>query len=363
MKIAQIAPLYESVPPKFYGGTERVVSFLTEELVRRGHEVTLFASGDSETSAELVAGCEQSFRLNQTIQWTMPYQLIALDQVMQRADEFDVLHFHIDLLHFPFIRSIRNRTVTTLHGRVDGADVTRFFEAFAGTPLVAISEDQGSTLPASSLAGVVHNGLPKDLLPFRRREPGSYLAFLGRISPDKGPERAIEIATRAGLPLKIAAKVDPADRDYWERIVEPLLRAHPNVEYIGEVNERQKAQFLGDALGLIFPIHWREPFGLVMIEAMACGTPVVAWREGAVPEVIEEGISGHVVDSVDAAVAAVGNLPSFDRSVVRQAFERRFTAERMAEGYLEVYRRLLNARDHQPQQPGKGGKPDMRVVA
>ena len=362
MKIAQIAPLFESVPPKFYGGTERVVSFLTEELVRRGHEVTLFASGDSVTSAKLVPGCDQAFRLNQNIQWHLPYQLMALDQVMRRADEFDVLHFHIDLLHFPFVRNFRERTVTTLHGRVDGPDVTTFFEAYAGTPLVAISEDQSATLPASSLAGVVYNGLPKNLLPFRHREPGDYLAFLGRISPDKGPERAIEIAARTGLPLKIAAKVDPADRTYWEQVVEPLVRAHSNVEYIGEVNEQEKARFLGEALGLIFPIHWREPFGLVMIEAMACGTPVVAWREGAVPEVIEEGISGHVVQSIDAAVAAVENLASFDRAAVRKAFEQRFTAEHMAEGYLDVYRRLLNGKERQPKHTGPG-KPDMRVVA
>jgi glycosyltransferase involved in cell wall biosynthesis len=227
---------------------------------------------------------------------------------------------------------------------------------------VAISEDQSSTLPAASLAGVVYNGLPKDLLSFRYREPGKYLAFLGRISPDKGPERAIEIATRAGLPLKIAAKVDPADRTYWRDVVEPIVRAHPNVEYIGEVTEHEKAEFLGKALGLIFPIHWREPFGLVMIESMACGTPVVAWPQGAVPEVVEEGVSGHVVDSVDAAVAAVENLASFDRAAVRNCFERRFTSEQMAEGYLEVYRRLLNAGDRQPQQTGTS-KPDMRVVA
>jgi len=362
MKIAQVAPLYESVPPKLYGGTERVVSYLTEELVRRGHEVTLFASGDSVTSAELVSGCDQSLRLNQTIQYALPYQLIALDQVMQRADEFDVLHFHIELLHFPFIRSLSQRTVTTLHGRVDGADVMHFFETFAGTPLVAISEDQGTALPASSLAGIVYNGLPRNLLPFKHRQPGSYLAFLGRVSPDKGPERAIEIAVRTGLPLRIAAKVDPADRTYWEQVIEPLVRAHANIEYIGEVNEQQKAKFLGEALGLLFPIHWREPFGLVMIEAMACGTPVIAWPEGAVPEVIEEGISGHVVDSIDAAVAAVKTLHRFDRTVVRRAFERRFTAEHMAEGYLEIYRRLLNAKERQPQPTSKGGS-DVRVVA
>lgn len=362
MKIAQVAPLYESVPPKFYGGTERVVSFLTEELVRRGHEVTLFASGDSVTSAELVSCCDQALRLNEAVQWGLPYELVELDQVLRRADEFDVLHFHTDILHFPLIQSFRERTVTTLHGRVDGPDVTNFFNAFAGTPLVAISEDQSSTLPAASLAGVVHNGLPKDLLPFRHQEPGKYLAFLGRISPDKGPERAIEIATRAGLPLKIAAKVDPADRTYWREVVEPIVRAHPNVEYIGEVTEQQKAEFLGEALGLIFPIHWREPFGLVMIESMACGTPVVAWRQGAVPEVVEEGVSGHVVDSVDAAVEAVENLTSFNRSAVRDCFERRFTAEQMAEGYLEIYRRLVNAAERPPQQTNSG-KPDMRVVA
>lgn len=362
MKIAQIAPLFESVPPKLYGGTERVVSFLTEELVRRGHQVTLFASGDSVTSAELVAGCDQAFRLNKTIRYALPHQLIALDQVMQRADEFDILHFHIELMHFPHVRNFRHRTVTTLHGPVDQPDLKIFFDAFAGTPLVAISADQSADLPGHSLAGVVYNGLPKDLLPFKYPRPGGYLAFLGRISPDKGPERAIEIAAKAGLPLKIAAKIDAADQQYWDQVIEPMVRAHPNVEYVGEVTEAQKAEFLGQALGLIFPILWREPFGLVMIEAMACGTPVVAWRHGAVPEVVEEGISGHVVDNIDDAVAAVRRLAGFDRAVVRRAFERRFTAAHMAEGYLEIYRRLLNAEEHQPPKASKSG-PDMRVVA
>jgi glycosyltransferase involved in cell wall biosynthesis len=363
MKIAQIAPLFESVPPKFYGGTERVVSYLTEDLVRRGHEVTLFASGDSITSAELVAGCDQALRLHPTIQYALPYQLMALDQVMQRADEFDVLHFHIDLLHFPFIRYLDQPTVTTLHGRIDGPDLVNFFNAHSGVQLVAISEDQGSTLPATSLAGVVYNGLPEDLLPFKYREPGNYLAFLGRISPDKGPERAIEIAARSGLQLKIAAKVDPADRSYWEQEIEPLLRTHSNVEYVGEIDERQKAEFLGQALGLIFPIKWREPFGLVLIEAMACGCPVVAWPEGAVAEVIEEGVSGQIVNSIEAAVAAVGTLSRFDRAQVRRAFERRFTAERMADGYLEIYRGLLKGQRRHLRPAATAGNPDIGAVA
>jgi glycosyltransferase involved in cell wall biosynthesis len=340
MRIAQIAPLCERVPPKLYGGTERIVSYLTEELVRQGHEVTLFASGDSKTSAKLVPCCDRALRLNPSVKDTLPYHIIMLEEVRKRADQFDLLHFHIDFLHAPMVRQLAARTLTTQHGRLDLPDLGPFYGVFRELPLVSISNNQRRYLPHANWVGSVHHGLPRDLLPFKPRPNGGYLAFLGRISPEKGPNRAIEIAARAGMPLKIAAKVDRVDQTYWDEFIHPMVKAHPNVEFIGEIDEHEKAAFLGDAAALLFPIDWPEPFGLVMIEAMACGTPVIALRRGSVPEIVEEGVSGFVVDTVEQATAAVRRIPNLDRAKVRNAFERRFTAERMTRGYLEIYRGL-----------------------
>jgi glycosyltransferase involved in cell wall biosynthesis len=340
MRIAQIAPLCERVPPKLYGGTERIVSYLTEELVRQGHEVTLFASGDSKTSAKLVPCCDTALRLNPSVKDTLPYHIIMLEEVRKRADQFDLLHFHIDFLHAPMVRQLAVRTLTTQHGRLDLPDLAPFYGVFRELPLVSISNNQRRYLPHANWVGSVHHGLPRDLLPFKPRPSGGYLAFLGRISPEKGPNRAIEIAARAGMPLKIAAKVDRVDQAYWDEFIHPMVKAHPNVEFIGEIDEHEKAAFLGDAAALLFPIDWPEPFGLVMIEAMACGTPVIALRRGSVPEIVEEGVSGFVVDTVEQATAAVRRIPNLDRAKVRNAFERRFTAERMTRGYLEIYRGL-----------------------
>ena len=335
MRIAQIAPLYESCPPKLYGGTERIVSYLTEELVRQGHEVTLFASGDSETAARLVAGSEVALRLNPAIRDAIPYHVIALDQVMRRAEEFDVLHFHVDMLHFPLIRHLADRTVTTLHGRLDLPDLQPFYRAFPEIPLISISNAQRRPMPGCvTWAGTVLHGLPRDLLPFSAAPEDGYLAFLGRISPEKRPDRAIEIA----------AKIDKADQAYWDKEIAPLIAAHANVEYVGEIDEHQKAAFLGNASGLLFPIDWPEPFGMVMIEAMACGTPVIAMPCGSVPEVIEHGVTGFIVDTEEEAIAAVGRLPELDRAQVRAAFDRRFTGRRMAEDYVRLYEHLIALR-------------------
>jgi glycosyltransferase involved in cell wall biosynthesis len=340
MKIAQIAPLIERVPPRFYGGTERVVSYLTEELVRQGHDVTLFASGDSVTSAKLVPCSDTALRLNQHVQDPLPHLTVMLDEIRQRADEFDVLHFHIDYLHFPMFRDMADRTVTTLHGRLDLPDLQPLYRKFSNMPLVSISDDQRRPMPPVNWAGTVHHGLPEKLLPFTAKAGGGYLAFLGRISPEKRPDRAIEIARRTGLPLKIAAKVDRADEHYWQTIIEPMVRNAPNVEFVGEINETQKASFLGNAKALLFPIDWSEPFGLVMIEAMACGTPVIAFRCGSVPEVVDHGVSGFVVGDLDEAVAAVEQLDELDRANVRRQFEERFTVERMARDYVDIYHSL-----------------------
>ncbi len=344
MKIAQIAPLYESCPPKLYGGTERIVSYLTEELVRQGHDVTLFASGDSVTAAKLMPFATQALRLDPAVRDPLPHHVMMLDEVCRQADSFDVLHFHTDLLHCPMIRDFADRTVTTLHGRLDLPDLRPFYRAFPDQPLVSISDAQRRPMPPVNWVGTVHHGLPRDLLPFTAHPAGRYLAFLGRISPEKRPDRAIQIAARAGLPLKIAAKVDKADLAYWEDVIAPMVAAHPNVEFIGEINEHQKADFLGNASALLFPIDWPEPFGLVMIEAMACGTPVIAFRCGSVPEVIDDGISGFIVHDIDEAVAAVKRLSELDRALVRRTFERRFTVQRMAEDYLAIYHQLPGVR-------------------
>ncbi len=343
MRIAQIAPLYERVPPRFYGGTERVVSFLTEELVRQGHDVTLFASGDSQTSAELVRCCDMALRFNPAVRDSLPYHMIMLDEVRRRIDEFDILHFHIDIIHAPLVHDLADRTLTTLHGRLDIPDLAPFYAAFRDLPLVSISNNQRGYLPNANWIGTVHHGLPRNLLPFSPKADG-YLAFLGRIAPEKRPDLAIEIAARAGMQLKIAAKVDRADQAYWDTKIRPMVQSNPNIEFVGEIGERDKATFLGHANALLFPIDWPEPFGLVMIEALACGTPVVAYRRGAVPEVIEHGLSGFVVDSVEDAVAAVQQVQNIDRTKVRAEFDSRFTAERMARDYVEVCRGLLARR-------------------
>ena len=344
MKIAQIAPLAESVPPQLYGGTERVVSYLTEELVRQGHQVTLFASGDSRTAAELVPCASKALRLDPAVKDQVPHHLVMLDRVRRRAAEFDVLHFHIDLFHCPLFRDIADRTVTTLHGRLDLPDLVPFYSAFPQAPLVSISDHQRRPMPPVNWVGRVHHGLPPDLLRFNARPDPGYLAFLGRISPEKRPDRAIAIAARAGLRLKIAAKIDAVDRLYWEREIAPLVNAHHNVEYIGEIADDQKSDFLGNASALLFPIDWPEPFGLVMIEAMACGTPVVAFRSASVPEVLEDGVTGFIVRNVEEAVAALARIPALDRHFIRKVFESRFTVERMARDYLDIYRSLPGVR-------------------
>lgn len=341
LRIAQIAPLHERVPPRLYGGTERIVSYLTEELVRQGHQVTLFASGDSRTAAKLVRCCDLALRLNPTVRDWVPYHVLMLEEVRQRAQDFDILHFHIDFLHAPLARELSVPNVTTLHGRLDLPDLAPFYAYFNDLPAVSISNDQRSHLRQTNWAGTVHHGLPRDLLRYRDTPSGGYLAFLGRISPEKGPDRAIEIAARAGMPLKMAAKVDRVDQAYWEEKIRPMIAAHSNVEFIGEIGEHEKEEFLGSAAALLFPIDWPEPFGLVMIEAMACGTPVIAFRRGSVPEIIDEGLSGAVVETVDQAVAAVTRLKDFDRAAVRAAFEERFTVERMAADYVRLYRELI----------------------
>ncbi|WP_454858438.1 glycosyltransferase family 4 protein [Rhizobium binxianense] len=364
MKIAQIAPLAESVPPKLYGGTERIVSYLTEELVALGHDVTLFASGDSITEASLVACSDVALRLNPAVKDHLPHQVVMLEEIRRRAHEFDVLHFHIDLLHFPLIRDFADRTVTTLHGRLDLPDLHPFYRAFPDVPLVSISNDQRRPMPPVNWSGTVYHGLPADILPFTAKPKDRYLAFLGRISPEKRPDRAIEIAAKAGIPLKIAAKVDNADKAYWEAVIEPMVNSHPNVEFIGEINEHQKAGFLGNASALLFPIDWPEPFGLVMIEAMACGTPVVAFRCGSVPEVIDEGVSGLLVDSVQEAVENIEWALRLDRRKVRATFEKRFTAERMAQDYVDIYRSLPGVRTKAaPLRRSNGQAVDLQVVA
>jgi glycosyltransferase involved in cell wall biosynthesis len=364
MKIAQIAPLAESVPPQFYGGTERIVSYLTEELVRQGHDVTLFASGDSRTSAELVPITDMALRLNSAVVDTIPYHMMMLEQVRRRADEFDALHFHIDLLHLPMAQDFIGRTVTTLHGRLDLPDLPPFYRAFPKHSLVSISDNQRLPMPPVNWGGTIYHGLPADLLTPRFDTGDGYLAFLGRISPEKRPDRAIRIAARSGRTLKIAAKIDAVDRAYWESEIAPLVDRYSNVEYIGEINEQQKSHFLGQASALLFPIDWPEPFGLVMIEAMACATPVIAFRCGSVPEVIEHGVSGFIVDSEDEAVAAVAALPHFDRAGVRAAFDARFTAQRMASDYVALYRGLPGARTEAARlRRLRGEEAELQIVA
>ncbi len=343
MKIAQVAPLYESVPPQCYGGTERVVSFLTEELVRQGHEVTLFASGDSRTRARLVAGCPRALRLHESCVDKLAHHLVHLERVFAESALFDIIHFHCDYLHFPWSRRHPCRHVTTLHGRLDIPDLAPLYREFAGEPVISISDAQREPLAWANWQGTVYHGLPEDLYHLHEK-PGQYLAFLGRISPEKRADRAIEIAARVGMPLKIAAKVDAADRDYYKNQIEPLLRKNRSlVEFVGEIGEEAKDEFLGNAHALLFPIDWPEPFGLVMIEALACGTPVIAYRNGSVPEVMDDGVTGFVVDDLEGAVRAVERVPSLSRVECRRVFERRFNVQRMARDYLAIYSRLMEA--------------------
>jgi glycosyltransferase involved in cell wall biosynthesis len=334
MKIAQVAPLSESVPPRLYGGTERVVFHLTDELVRQGHDVTLFASGDSRTLATLVPACPEALRLSNCVDWLTPHVLL-IEQVASRADEFDVIHFHISQLHFPLVRRLSTAHVTTLHGRLDLPELVPFYTEFQDVPLVSISDAQRTPLAWANWIDTVYHGLPPDAFTFHP-DPGAYLAFLGRISPEKRVDRAIEIAKRCGWPLRIAAKVDSADTEYFDHIIRPMLD-HPLIEFVGEINEREKSRFLGGAKALLFPIDWPEPFGLVMIEALACGTPVVAFRGGSVEEVLDPESTAFIVDSLEEAIEATRRVETLDRRTCRRVFEKRFTAERMAQQYVQVY--------------------------
>ncbi len=348
MRIAQVAPLNEAVPPLFYGGTERVVSYLTEELVAMGHDVTLFASGDSVTSARLEACCPQALRLDPGCESRLAHHLMQLDRVMAAAERFDVIHCHGDLLHYPWARRAPVPVLTTLHGRQNIRDLQPLYREFDDVALVSISNAQRRPIPWARWIATVYHGLPADLLAPTAR-PGGYLAFLGRFSHEKRFDRAVAIARGAGLPLKVAAKADPEEHAYFDQVVRPLL-GDPLVEWVGEIGEADKAAFLGGAIAHLFPIDWPEPFGVVMIEAMACGTPTIAWPCGSVPEVIENGVSGFIVSSIEAAVAAVAACARLDRAGCRAAFERRFTARRMAADYVSVYRRL-----------GAFGRPALKV--
>jgi glycosyltransferase involved in cell wall biosynthesis len=343
VKIAQISPLCEAVPPRLYGGTERVVAHLCDALVEAGHDVTLFAAADARTRARLVPMRDQATRLDpDPNSCDLAAHLAMLHTVRAQADRFDLLHFHTDLVHFPLFEHCAERTLTTLHGRLDIKDLPGVLQAWPKFPLVSISDSQRRPLPQARWLGTVHHGLPQDQFRFGARPEGGYLAFLGRASPEKRLDRAIAIARAAGLPLKIAAKVDEVDRPYFERRIAPLLN-QPGIDFIGEIGDQQKDRFLGDAVALLFPIDWPEPFGLAMIEALACGTPVIAWDCGAVPEVIDDGVTGRIVRSEAEAVAAVAEVASFDRLRIRDTFERRFSATAMADNYVELYWRLSQA--------------------
>jgi glycosyltransferase involved in cell wall biosynthesis len=339
VKIAQVAPLYEAVPPKLYGGTERVVAQLCDALVAKGHDVTLFSSADAHTRAKLAVCRDRAIRLDPSpLKSDLASHLSMLAEVRRRAAEFDLIHFHIDMVHFPFFEGMAERTLTTLHGRLDIKDLAGVYGLWRRFPLVSISNDQRRYLPAANWVGVVHHGVRSDTFRFNP-SPEGYLAFLGRISPEKRPDRAIAIAKRLGRRLKIAAKVDQADAAYFRDEIEPLLD-HPLIEFIGEIGESQKSDFLGGAEALLFPIDWPEPFGLVMIEAMACGTPVVAWACGSTPEVIEDGLTGFLVTDAEEACAAVLRAGELDRQMIRARFEERFSAAAMADRYLALYHRL-----------------------
>jgi glycosyltransferase involved in cell wall biosynthesis len=355
MKIAQVAPLYEAVPPKLYGGTERVVAHLTDALVELGHEVTLFASADARTKAELVCVRDQAIRLDPApLKSDLAAHLNLLCEVRRQADRFDMIHFHTDMLHFPLFADMAGRTLTTLHGRLDLKDLPEVYRRWPKFPLVSISDNQRLNLPFANWAGTVHHGTPDALYRFNDT-PRGYLAFLGRISPEKRPDRAIAIAKRLGMPLRIAAKVDAVDRAYFEAEIEPLL-AHPLIEFIGEIGDDQKSDFLGGAEALLFPIDWPEPFGLVMIEAMACGTPVVGYDCGSVREVVDDGVTGYVVANEDEAVKAVEAARALDRREIRRHFDRRFSATAMARRYLDLYADRL-ARMPYAEEPDEAASP------
>ena len=339
MRIAQVSPLFESVPPRLYGGTERVVAFLTDELVRLGHDVTLFATGDSETLARLIPVWPNALRLDGTCLDSLAPHVLMLEEVAQRAHEFDVIHFHISQFHLPVVRRLSVAHVTTMHGRLDMPELAPLFAEFQDVPLVSISDAQRDPLPEAGWIATIHHGLPLHMLPFDPG-PGKYLAFLGRIAREKRVDRAIEIATACGQQLRIAAKVDPADRDYFEDEIRPLLD-NPLVQFVGEINEQEKAAFLGQATALLFPIDWPEPFGLVMIEALACGVPVVAFRRGSVPEVIDDGVTGFIVDSVEDAIEATRTVHELDRRTCREVFEQRFNSTRMARDHVTLYEDLV----------------------
>jgi glycosyltransferase involved in cell wall biosynthesis len=339
IKIAQVSPLYESVPPKLYGGTERVISFLTEELVKQGHEVTLFASGDSVTSARLIPASESALRLNPSCEDQLVHHIGMLQRVLDESDHFDIVHFHIDYLHFPLSRLMRLPHVTTLHGRLNIPDLQPFYKMFNDMPVISISNEQRKPLADIHWVGNVYHGLPEDLFQ-PHYHTGKYLAFLGRVSPEKGLDHAIDISIQSGIPLKVAAKVDKNDQEYFEQRISKLLE-HPLIEFVGEISEKEKNEFLGNAVALLFPINWEEPFGLVMIESLACGTPVVAYNRGSVPELINHGTSGFIVDNPEDAVKAVQNISLLDRQECRKYFEERFSARRMAQDYLKVYSQAL----------------------
>jgi glycosyltransferase involved in cell wall biosynthesis len=345
VRIAQVSPLFESVPPKYYGGTERVVSYLTEELVRQGHEVTLYASGDSVTKAKLIAPCRRSLRLDKGCIDQLAHHFVMLERVARDAPSYDIVHYHVDYLHFPLSRRTRVPHVTTLHGRLDIPDLANLYREFRDMPVVSISSAQRRPLPWANWQATVYHGLPEDLYRFRER-PGQYLAFLGRISREKRVDRAIEIARRIGMPLRIAAKVDSVDKEYFETTIKPLLDG-PYTEYLGEIGDGEKDEFLGNAYALLFPIDWPEPFGLVMIEAMACGTPVIAYRHGSVPELMQDGVTGFVVSQLDDAARAAERVAGLDRRACRRVFEERFTVSRMTREYVDVYRRLCGRRERE----------------
>ncbi len=344
MKIAQVTPLYEAVPPRFYGGTERVVAHLTDALVDLGHDVTLFASADARTKARLVPVRDQAIRLDPSqLKSDLAAHMTMLDSVLSRIDQFDIVHFHTDMIHFPMFRPWADKTVTTLHGRLDMKDLAEVYRRWPDYGLVSISDHQRKPIPFANWKATVHHGLASDAFNCSVQAEG-YLAFLGRISPEKRPDRAIEIATRLGRQLKIAAKVDAADRAYYEAVIRPMIETNPLVEFIGEIGDHQKSEFLGRAEALLFPIDWPEPFGLVMIEAMACGTPVVAFRCGSTAEVIEDGVTGYLVDNLDEAVVAAERARHLDRRTIRARFETGYSAAAMARRYLDVYADLLARR-------------------
>jgi len=355
LRIAQIAPLAESVPPRTYGGTERVCSWLTEELVRQGHEVTLFASADSSTSATLAPCCPTGLR-RAGVHNQAPSLLLMLDRVRRLAESFDVIHFHVDLYQFPLFRDLAWKSLTTLHGRLDLPDMHPVYRTFNDMPLVSVSNAQRQPILGANWLATVPHGMPDTLIPYSA-DRGKYLVFLGRISPEKRPDRAIEIALRAGIPLKLAAKVDVVDQAYFDAAVKPWLD-HPLIEFLGEIDDAQKGELLAGALALLFPIDWPEPFGLVMIEAMSAGTPVIAWRNGSVPEIVDPGVTGFIVQSIDEAVEALNQMSTLDRLNVRKRFKDRFTVDRMAKSYLMLYRRLADDARSSSRSPGSAESRD-----